>query len=65
MMKIKQSTFDAIRILCRIHKEQNDVVTSREIAEKEELSPGVTLKILRDLSHTGMVHAHQGRGRAE
>lgn len=61
-MKIKQTTFYAMRILCRIHKGKSKVVTSKEIAEKEELSQGVTLKILRELSHAGIVHAHQGRG---
>ena len=38
------------------------MVTSKEIAEKEALSQGVVLRILRELSHAGMVHAHQGRG---
>lgn len=61
-MKIKQTTFYAMRILCRIYKEENMVVTSKEIAEKEELSQGVIAKILRELSHAGMLHAHQGRG---
>lgn len=61
-MKIKQTTFNAMRILCRIHMEENKVVTSKEIAEKEEISQGVTSKILRELSHADMLHAHQGRG---
>lgn len=51
-----------MRILCRIHREANNVVTSKKIAEKEELSPGVVLKILRQLSAAGIVHAYQGRG---
>lgn len=63
-MKIKQTTFYAMRILCRIYKEQNKVVTSKEIAEKEETSQGVTLKILRKLSQAGIVQAHQGRGQS-
>lgn len=61
-MKIKQTTFCAMRILWRIHQEQKKVVTSKEIAEREEASTGVTLKILRELSRAGILHVHQGRG---
>lgn len=61
-VKIKQTTFAAMRILGRIHKEEVGVVTSKKIAEKEELSQGVTLRILRELSHAGIVQVHQGRG---
>jgi len=63
-MKIKQSTFYAFRILYRLHKGKGRVVTSREVAEKEELSPGVILKILRIMGQNGIVCAHQGRGEA-
>jgi len=45
-MNIKQTTLDAFRIIGRLHKTQDRVVTSREIAEKEELSQGVILRIL-------------------
>jgi len=61
-MKIKQTTFCAMRILWSIHQEKKAVVTSKEIAEKEKISTGVTLKILRELSHAGILHVHQGRG---
>ena len=63
-MKIKQSTFYAFRILYRLYKGKGRVVTSREVAEKEELSPGVILKILRIMGENGIVCAHQGRGEA-
>jgi len=52
-----------MRILYQIHKEEASVVTSKEIAEKEELSQGVIMKILRELSHAGIVQVHQGRGK--
>jgi len=63
-MKIKQSTFYAFRILYRIDKGKNRVVTSKEIAEKEGYSPGMILKILRVMGQNGIVCAHQGRGEA-
>jgi len=63
-MKIKQSTFYAFRILYRIDKGENRVVTSQEIAKKEGYSPGMILKILRVMGQNGIVRAHQGRGQA-
>lgn len=61
-MRIKQTTFYAIRILYRLHREKTNLVTSKYIAKKEEISQGVILKILRVLSHAGIVKVHQGRG---
>lgn len=61
-MKINQSTFYAMKILYRIHSEDDRVVTSKKIAEKEEISPGVTLRILRELTKAGFLCVHQGRG---
>lgn len=61
-MKINQTTFYAMRILYRIHIEDDRVVTSKMIAEKEEISPGVTLRILREMSKADLVCVHQGRG---
>lgn len=61
-MKIKQSTFHALRILYRIHREEERVITSKEIAETEEISQGVIIKIARVLVQDGMLCAHQGRG---
>lgn len=62
-MRIKQTTFYAMRILYQIHEGEASVVTSKEIAEKEEISQGVILKILRELSHAGIVQVYQGRGK--
>lgn len=62
-MKVKQTTFYAMRILYRIHKEEERTVTSKEIAEKEKISQGVTLKLLRELANAGIVRACQGRGK--
>lgn len=61
-MKIKKSTFYAFRILFRLDKGTDRAVTSKEIAEQEELSQGVILKILGRLGQEGFVYAHQGRG---
>lgn len=61
-MKIKQTTLDTFRIIERLHITQNEIVTSREIAEKEEISQGVLLRIMRSLGRAGIVSAHQGRG---
>jgi len=61
-MKIRQSTFYAFRILHRLDEAQGRVVTSKEIAEKESLSAGVVLRILRTMSYSGIVDVHQGRG---
>jgi len=35
-----------MRILWRIYQEPKEVITSKEIAEKEEISIGVTLKMV-------------------
>lgn len=61
-MKIKQTTFYALRAIHRIHLEVRNIITSSVIAGKEGLSPGVVLKVLRGLSKAGMLYAHQGRG---
>lgn len=62
-MRIKQTTFYAMRILYRIHSEENEIITSKEIAAMEKISQGVALKILRELSYAGIVCVNQGRGR--
>jgi len=63
-MKIKQSTFYAFRIMYRLDEAGSRVVTSREIAEKEDYSAGMVLKLLCALKKGGLVSAHQGRGQA-
>lgn len=61
-MKINQSTFFAFRILYRLYQGKDRMVTSKEIAEMEELSQGVVLKILQKLSRVGICYVQQGRG---
>ena len=61
-INIKQTTFYALQIIRRIDLEDENIVTSKLIAEKENLSQGVVLKLLREMVHTGIVFAHQGRG---
>jgi len=60
-MKIKQTTFYALQILKRIHLEDKDIVTSILIADRENLSQGVVLKLLRTMVDTKILYAHQGR----
>jgi len=61
-MKIKQVTFYALWALRNIYLDDAEIVTSNVIAEKENISQGVLLRILRLLSKQGIVEAHQGRG---
>jgi len=61
-LKIKKTTFYALQIIRRIYLEENKVVTSKFIAEKENLSQGVVHRVLRTLGGAGMMKAHQGRG---
>jgi len=60
-VKINQSTFYALRILYRLDEAKGRVVTSREIAEKEDYSAGMILKLLRKMGQDGIICAHQGR----
>jgi len=62
-MKIRQTTFYALKAVHRIHVEEGDIITSNMIAEKEGFSQGVVLRILRTLVNVGILEAHQGRGR--
>ena len=54
-MKINQSTFYALRILYRLDEVKDRVVTSMEIAEKENYSAGMILKLLRKMGQDGIV----------
>jgi len=42
--------------------EDGEVVTSIAIAEKEGISSGVLIRLLRKLSDAGILKSHQGRG---
>jgi len=61
-MKIKQTTFYALLAIHRIYLEGRQIITSVELAEKENISHGVMIKTLRVLTHAGILHVHQGRG---
>lgn len=61
-MKIKQTTFYALAAIRRIHLENREIVTSTVIAEKEGLSQGVILRILRMMADASILSVHQGRG---
>ena len=61
-MKIKKTTFYALKVIYRIHLEDKAVVTSNEIAEKEHLPYGVALKVMQMLKDSGILRVYQGRG---
>lgn len=61
-MKINKTTFYALRIIYRIYMEESVIVTSCEIAKKEKISQGVSMKILSKLVRAGILQVHQGRG---
>jgi len=61
-MKIKQITFYALRALRAIYLEDKEIVTSSRISKTEEISQGVLMRILRHLSKSDILVAHQGRG---
>jgi len=61
-MKIKQTTFYALKAIRRIYLENEEILTSNIIAEKEKLSQGVLLRLLRILDRAGILCVHQGRG---
>jgi Rrf2 family protein len=60
-MKINRTTDYAIRIIRAIY-DNGGVVTSKIIANKENISQGVLMKIMRVLKNHGIVESHQGRG---
>jgi len=61
-LKIKKTTFYALKVIYRIHLEDKAVVTSNEIAEKEHLPYGVALKVMQMLKDSGILRVYQGRG---
>ena len=62
LMKIKQTTFYALKIIRTIYLNNGKVMTSTSIAEKEKISSGVVLKVLRKLKDAGILCVYQGRG---
>jgi len=61
-MKINKTTFYALRMIYRIYVEEKVIITSREIAEKEKIPQGVSMKILSKLVRAGILKVYQGRG---
>jgi len=61
-MKIKQTTFYALKIIRTIHLNDGKMITSALLAEKEKISPGVVLKVLKKLKDARILRAYQGRG---
>jgi len=61
-LRIKKTTFYALKVIYRIHLEDKAVVTSSEIAEKEHLSQGVLLRVMQQLRSAGILSVYQGRG---
>lgn len=62
-MKINRMTEYALRIIRAISESPTELMTSEEIAEKENLTPGIILKIMRILRQEGVVCSHRGRGK--
>jgi len=61
-MKIKLTTFYALKAIHNIYRADEEIVTSNKIAREEKISQGVVLRILRILASEGVLRAHQGRG---
>lgn len=52
----------AIRIIRTIYMEEGEIVNTAIISEKEHISQGVIMKILKLLRDADFVSSHQGRG---
>lgn len=61
-MRLKMTTDYAIRIIRTIYMEEGEIVTTATISEKEHISQGVIMKILKLLRDANLVSSHQGRG---
>jgi len=61
-MKINMATDYALRIIRVIYLEDIEIVTSKLISERENISQGVVMKILKILKENHIVASHQGRG---
>jgi len=62
-MKINMATDYAFRIIRVIYFADDAVVTSKYISERENISQGVTMKVLKILRENNIVESHQGRGK--
>lgn len=61
-MRLKITTDYAFRIIRAIYLEDSNTVTTKMLCEKENISQGVIMKILRELKQHDIVASHQGRG---
>jgi len=52
----------AIRVIVRLHSENGELITTKTLSEKENISQGVLMKVLFPLKKAGIVRSHQGRG---
>lgn len=62
-MKFNKMTSYAIRIVARMSLEPKQIVTSNVLAEKEDISVGVLMKVMVKLRKAGIIKSHQGRGK--
>lgn len=62
-MRINRMTEYALRIIRAISESPTELITSEEIAARENLTPGIILKIMRVLRKEGVVCSHRGRGK--
>jgi len=61
-MKINKMTNYAIRVIVRLYAEGEELITTKTLSEKENISQGVLMKVLFPLKKAGIVRSHQGRG---
>lgn len=61
-MRINKMTTYAMRVIVRLYEEEETVVTTKLLSEKEHISQGVLMKVLFPLKKAGIVRSHQGRG---
>ena len=61
-MKINRMTTYAIRVIVRLYTEGEELITTKTLSEKENISQGVLMKVLLPLKKAKIVSSHQGRG---
>ena len=61
-MRINKMTTYAMRDIVRLYEEEETVVTTKLLSEKEHISQGVLMKVLFPLKKAGIVRSLQGRG---
>ena len=61
-MRVNMTTEYALRMLQTIYFADHKIVTSKVISQKENISNGSAMKILKKLRDNDIVASHQGRG---